>query len=185
MSIYNGMSGKESNLEESYVFLDLAGQVALRVGSILYLMIPYSFWHDQIGFRTPLIPPCSAISLTACSSRRCPCSLGIEGKRSVRQAGGSLEPYVCCPLAGTYVRANLPSPSISDICVDTFRAWSLDVLQVICYLTLTAGSQPRRTRTSFNRARFPLAVSTSILKIAFRSELPQSGYGGSKRVSFA
>ena len=43
MSIYNGMSGKESNLEESYVFLDLAGQVALRVGSI-----PYSLSDDPI-----------------------------------------------------------------------------------------------------------------------------------------
>ncbi|KAF8958939.1 hypothetical protein BDZ97DRAFT_1428180 [Flammula alnicola] len=32
MSIYNGMSGKESNLEQSYVLLDLAGQVALRIG---------------------------------------------------------------------------------------------------------------------------------------------------------
>ncbi|EDR10520.1 uncharacterized protein LACBIDRAFT_317008 [Laccaria bicolor S238N-H82] len=32
MSIYNGMSGKESNLEQSYVFLDLAGQVALQIG---------------------------------------------------------------------------------------------------------------------------------------------------------
>lgn len=31
MSIYNGMSGKEVNLEQSYVLLDLAGQVALRV----------------------------------------------------------------------------------------------------------------------------------------------------------
>uniref|UniRef100_A0A8H8CI67 Xylanolytic transcriptional activator regulatory domain-containing protein n=1 Tax=Psilocybe cubensis TaxID=181762 RepID=A0A8H8CI67_PSICU len=32
MSVYNGMSGKESNLEQSYVLLDLAGQVALRIG---------------------------------------------------------------------------------------------------------------------------------------------------------
>ncbi|CAA7269897.1 unnamed protein product [Cyclocybe aegerita] len=32
MSIYNGMSGKESNLEQSYVLLDLAGQVALGIG---------------------------------------------------------------------------------------------------------------------------------------------------------
>ncbi|TFK75639.1 hypothetical protein BDN72DRAFT_757359 [Pluteus cervinus] len=32
MSIYNGMSGKESNLEQSYTLLDLAGQVALRIG---------------------------------------------------------------------------------------------------------------------------------------------------------
>lgn len=31
MSIYNGMSGKESNLEQSYILLDLACQVALRV----------------------------------------------------------------------------------------------------------------------------------------------------------
>lgn len=31
MSVYNGMSGIESNLEQSYVLLDLAGQVALRV----------------------------------------------------------------------------------------------------------------------------------------------------------
>lgn len=31
MSIYNGMSGKESNLERSYALLDLASQVALRV----------------------------------------------------------------------------------------------------------------------------------------------------------
>ncbi|TFK31500.1 hypothetical protein BDQ12DRAFT_618804 [Crucibulum laeve] len=31
MSVYNGMSGKESNLEQSYVLLDLASQVALRV----------------------------------------------------------------------------------------------------------------------------------------------------------
>lgn len=31
MSIYNGMSGKESNLEQTYVLLELAGQIALRV----------------------------------------------------------------------------------------------------------------------------------------------------------
>lgn len=31
MSIYNGMSGKESNLEQSYSLLTFAGQVALRV----------------------------------------------------------------------------------------------------------------------------------------------------------
>ncbi|KAF5352033.1 hypothetical protein D9758_009454 [Tetrapyrgos nigripes] len=32
MSIYNGMSGQESNLEQSYALLNLAGQVALRIG---------------------------------------------------------------------------------------------------------------------------------------------------------
>jgi hypothetical protein len=31
MSIYNGMSGKESNLEHSYSLLNFAGQVALGV----------------------------------------------------------------------------------------------------------------------------------------------------------
>lgn len=31
MSIYNGMSGKESNLENSYLLLNFAGQVALTV----------------------------------------------------------------------------------------------------------------------------------------------------------
>lgn len=31
MSIYNGLSGKESNMEASYGLLDMASQVALRV----------------------------------------------------------------------------------------------------------------------------------------------------------
>jgi hypothetical protein len=35
MSIYNGMSGKESNLEHSYSLLNFAGQVALGVRYIL------------------------------------------------------------------------------------------------------------------------------------------------------
>ena len=35
MSIYNGMSGKESNLEHSYSLLNFAGQVALGVRSNL------------------------------------------------------------------------------------------------------------------------------------------------------
>ncbi|KAJ8486803.1 hypothetical protein ONZ45_g14557 [Pleurotus djamor] len=32
MSIFNGMSGKESNLEDSYTFLNLAGRLALGIG---------------------------------------------------------------------------------------------------------------------------------------------------------
>ncbi|KAF7292903.1 Fungal-trans domain-containing protein [Mycena indigotica] len=40
MSIYNGMSGKEANLEASYINLDLATQVALRTG----LHIDPSMW---------------------------------------------------------------------------------------------------------------------------------------------
>ncbi|KAF7329791.1 Fungal-trans domain-containing protein [Mycena kentingensis (nom. inval.)] len=40
MSIYNGLSGKEANLEASYIYLDLASQVALRVG----LHIDPSMW---------------------------------------------------------------------------------------------------------------------------------------------
>jgi hypothetical protein len=55
MSIYNGISGKESNLEQSYVLLDLAGQVALRVGvsslDVHQPMVMICLSH-QIGFRT-------------------------------------------------------------------------------------------------------------------------------------
>ncbi|KAJ7216633.1 hypothetical protein GGX14DRAFT_518292 [Mycena pura] len=40
MSIYNGLSGKEANLEASYTFLDLASQVAQRTG----LHIDPSMW---------------------------------------------------------------------------------------------------------------------------------------------
>ncbi|RDB23841.1 putative transcriptional regulatory protein C1F7.11c [Hypsizygus marmoreus] len=43
MSIYNGMSGKESNLEQSYALLDLASQVALRIG----FHIDPSLWGFQ------------------------------------------------------------------------------------------------------------------------------------------
>ena len=32
MSIFHGMSGRENNVEQTYVLLDLAGQVSLRVG---------------------------------------------------------------------------------------------------------------------------------------------------------
>lgn len=39
MSVYNGMSGKESNLEQSYILLDLAGQVALRVSFFVHAQI--------------------------------------------------------------------------------------------------------------------------------------------------
>ncbi|KAJ7057013.1 hypothetical protein C8F01DRAFT_1153071 [Mycena amicta] len=40
MSIYNGLSGKEANLEASYIYVDLASQVALRTG----LHIDPSMW---------------------------------------------------------------------------------------------------------------------------------------------
>jgi len=50
MSIYNGMSGKESNLEQSYVLLDLAGQVALRVCRLSRYFLSLS--HD-------VLTPCS------------------------------------------------------------------------------------------------------------------------------
>lgn len=55
MSIYNGMCGKESNLEQSYALLDLTGQVALRVGvsplDVHQPMVMICLSH-QIGFRT-------------------------------------------------------------------------------------------------------------------------------------
>lgn len=48
------MSGKESNLEQSYVLLDLAGQVTLRVGvsspDAHQIMVMIYLLH-QIGFR--------------------------------------------------------------------------------------------------------------------------------------
>ncbi|EEB93484.1 hypothetical protein MPER_07849, partial [Moniliophthora perniciosa FA553] len=43
MSIYNGMSGKESNLEQSYALLNLAGQVATRIG----IHIDPSMWKFE------------------------------------------------------------------------------------------------------------------------------------------
>ncbi|KAF7369258.1 putative transcriptional regulatory protein C1F7.11c [Mycena venus] len=43
MSIYNGLSGKESNMEVSYGFLDMASQVALRTG----LHIDPSIWSFE------------------------------------------------------------------------------------------------------------------------------------------
>lgn len=52
MSIYNGMSGKESNLEQSYALLDLASQVALRVCIFsLPLFSQKVNVCPQIGFR--------------------------------------------------------------------------------------------------------------------------------------
>ncbi|KAK7042430.1 putative transcriptional regulatory protein C1F7.11c [Favolaschia claudopus] len=43
MSIYNGLSGKESNMEASYGFLDMASQVALRTG----LHVDPSMWRFE------------------------------------------------------------------------------------------------------------------------------------------
>ncbi|KAJ7672609.1 hypothetical protein DFH06DRAFT_96982 [Mycena polygramma] len=43
MSIYNGLSGKESNMEASYGFLDMASQVALRTG----MHIDPSMWRFE------------------------------------------------------------------------------------------------------------------------------------------
>jgi len=39
MSTCHGMSGRESNLEQTYVLLDLAGQVALRVGILAFILL--------------------------------------------------------------------------------------------------------------------------------------------------
>jgi hypothetical protein len=57
MSIYNGMSGKESNLEQSYILLDLAGQVALRVWPPLWSFeFELTVIFTQIGFCTLFLP---------------------------------------------------------------------------------------------------------------------------------
>lgn len=51
MSIYNGMSGKESNLENSYSLLNFAGQIALAVcifrsclHDVIYSLLRYTDW---------------------------------------------------------------------------------------------------------------------------------------------
>ncbi|KAF7366690.1 putative transcriptional regulatory protein C1F7.11c [Mycena sanguinolenta] len=64
MSIYNGLSGKESNMEASYGLLDMATQVALRVG------ICYS-------------------GLRACSDPRRPSHTDQHHQMSTRRCGGS------------------------------------------------------------------------------------------------
>jgi len=51
MSIYNGMSGIESNLENCYSLLNLAGQVALQVSFQLSFSELSSDERYQIGFR--------------------------------------------------------------------------------------------------------------------------------------
>lgn len=57
MSIYNGMSGKESNLEQSYILLDLAAQVALRVRLPVWsLVFKLTTFFAQIGLRTLFLP---------------------------------------------------------------------------------------------------------------------------------
>ncbi|KAJ7151463.1 hypothetical protein C8R43DRAFT_886981 [Mycena crocata] len=45
MSIYNGLSGKEANMEASYRFLDMASQVALRV--LFFSHIDPSMWRFE------------------------------------------------------------------------------------------------------------------------------------------
>jgi hypothetical protein len=57
MSIYNGMSGKESNLEHSYSLLNFAGQIALGVRSIF----PYSALPKLIFFHS-----CRLASVSCC-----------------------------------------------------------------------------------------------------------------------
>jgi len=55
MSIYNGMSGQESNLEQSYALLTLADQVALRVRCFIWfyyrLNTDSRYFFEQIGLR--------------------------------------------------------------------------------------------------------------------------------------
>ena len=131
MSIYNGMSGKESNLEESYVFLDLAGQVALRVGSILYFLsddpILILTQPDRVSYAPH---PTMFCCITDCLFIQTLTLLFGDSREEKRTTGGCIFGTLCPLSFGRYVRINLLSPSISDMCVDTFRAWSLDVLQV-------------------------------------------------------
>ncbi|KAH7910916.1 hypothetical protein BJ138DRAFT_49320 [Hygrophoropsis aurantiaca] len=76
MSVYNGMSGMESNLENSYSFLNFAGQVALQIGfhkdpsrwgiqgreaydrrSYFWNLMAGSLWQSLVNGRPPVITP--------------------------------------------------------------------------------------------------------------------------------
>lgn len=50
MSIYNGLSGAEANLESSYALLNLAGQVATKVYRMHFLFYPRSDYHIKDWF---------------------------------------------------------------------------------------------------------------------------------------
>lgn len=82
ISIYNGMSGKESNLEQSYMMLSLAGRLALGVS---LLKNPYcAHTHEifpKIGFRTLLCCPVGS-SLTSSSLDVDPSSWGFQGREA-------------------------------------------------------------------------------------------------------
>jgi len=90
MSIYNGMSGKERYLEQSYVLLDLAGQVALRVGvSSLDVHQPLVmiYLSYQIGFRTFLTDlinkmPIAIVKFDSLSPDIDPSMWGFEGREA-------------------------------------------------------------------------------------------------------
>jgi len=61
MSIYNGMSGKETNLEQSYMLLDLAGQVAHGVSAIGLVATHSSFLMSNsrlASVRAPYLRAC-------------------------------------------------------------------------------------------------------------------------------
>lgn len=49
MSIHNGLSGQE-NLEQSYAFINLAGQVATQVCRVFYFFYPCFILVLRLGF---------------------------------------------------------------------------------------------------------------------------------------
>ena len=87
MSVCHGMSGKESNLEQTYVLLDLAGQVALKVGILVF--IPFlrnglTTFRFQTGFRachSHQIPQSPHANLVLHRYR--PIHVGFSRKRSL------------------------------------------------------------------------------------------------------
>jgi hypothetical protein len=84
MSIYNGMSGKESNLEQSYILLDLAGQVALRVRPPVWSFVSkLTAFSLRLDFVRCSYRVCALPCLIAVSFRYRSFTMGISRKGGI------------------------------------------------------------------------------------------------------
>ena len=86
MSIFHGMSGRENNVEQTYVLLDLAGQVSLRVG----ILASSVFWvtnlqpsDSRLDFvRVTAIEALNHLMTTGPSTDVDPSFWGLQGKEA-------------------------------------------------------------------------------------------------------
>ena len=89
MSIYNGMSGKESNLENSYLLLDFAGQVALAVciSRFYFYGAIYSFFLYRLDFVSgkQRFYHDSLKLISSCTSDMDPSYFGFEPREAYRR----------------------------------------------------------------------------------------------------